>query len=293
MNTTTTVSLDHAAELRRAISETRIVFESEPAAGDALNYLESVLVSAATATQLSVLAQRVSLFEAAKDLLQWIEAKHRPPAHDHCGTMALVRLDALATLADAVVDEETRRSAAGAGLPADYVDLIVTSGRIDAGITKETPAGAGAEQAAGAAQQAASSTASDQAAADTATIIAKLALDIDTSAITVALAMIEQLSQAVAGLSELDGLCASITDSLSATTSCADQAAAAMAAESAQLVADAEKAAAAAAARAAVDPLAVLSREVFSLAEKFQQPADLVVQLMVLAELRALPRLDV
>lgn len=35
--------VDHAAELRRAISETRIVFESEPVAGDALNYLESVL----------------------------------------------------------------------------------------------------------------------------------------------------------------------------------------------------------------------------------------------------------
>jgi hypothetical protein len=39
--------VDHAAELRRAITETRIVFESEPAAGDVLNYLESVLAAGA------------------------------------------------------------------------------------------------------------------------------------------------------------------------------------------------------------------------------------------------------
>lgn len=66
------------------------------------------------------------------------------------------------------------------------------------------------------------------------------------------------------------------------------RAAAAMAAESAQLVIQAEKAAAGAAARATVDPVAVLSREVFSLADKLQQPADLVVQLLVLAELRGM-----
>lgn len=65
-------------------------------------------------------------------------------------------------------------------------------------------------------------------------------------------------------------------------------AAAAMAAESAQLVIQAEKAAAGAAARATVDPVAVLSRELFSLADKLQQPADLVAQLLVLAELRGM-----
>lgn len=65
-------------------------------------------------------------------------------------------------------------------------------------------------------------------------------------------------------------------------------AAVAMAAESAQLVIQAEKAAAGAAARATVDPVAVLSREVFSLSNKLQQPADLVVQLLVLAELRGM-----
>lgn len=66
------------------------------------------------------------------------------------------------------------------------------------------------------------------------------------------------------------------------------RAAAAMAAESAQLVSQAEKAAAGAAARATVDPVAVLSCELFSLADKLQQPADLVVQLLVLAELRGM-----
>ena len=67
-----------------------------------------------------------------------------------------------------------------------------------------------------------------------------------------------------------------------------ESAAAAMAAESAQLVIQAEKAAAGAAARATVDPVAVLSRELFSLADKLHQPADLVVQLLVLAELRGM-----
>ena len=74
------------------------------------------------------------------------------------------------------------------------------------------------------------------------------------------------------------------------THACAPEAraAAAMAAESAQLVIQAEKAAAGAAARATVEPVAVLSRELFSLADKLQQPADLVVQLLVLAELRGM-----
>lgn len=44
---TAPAQVDHAAELRRAISETRIVFESEPIAGDALNYLEAVLTATA------------------------------------------------------------------------------------------------------------------------------------------------------------------------------------------------------------------------------------------------------
>lgn len=137
---------DQAAELRRAIAETRAVFESEPVASDALNYLESVLASAPTN---------------------------------------------------------------GGG----------------ASITKGTLASAGAGPVVGAAQQAAS-------------------------------------------------------------TATADQAAAALAAESAQKWADAERGAARAAARSEADSLAVLSREVFSLADKLQQPADLVVQLMALAELR-------
>lgn len=49
-----------------------------------------------------------------------------------------------------------------------------------------------------------------------------------------------------------------------------------------------EKAAASVAARATIDPVVVLSREVFSLSNKLQQPADLVVQMLVLAELRVM-----
>ncbi|MFS2007948.1 hypothetical protein ACEN9F_30510 [Duganella sp. CT11-25] len=64
----------------------------------------------------------------------------------------------------------------------------------------------------------------------------------------------------------------------------ADKATAAMAAESAQLVADAERSVAA---RGEPAALAELSREVFSLSSKLQQPADLAVQLLVLAELRS------
>lgn len=65
-----------------------------------------------------------------------------------------------------------------------------------------------------------------------------------------------------------------------------DQAAAAMAAESAQLMIEAERSAARQAARASAEPLVVLSRELFSLSNQLQQSVDLTVQLMVLMELR-------
>lgn len=42
------------------------------------------------------------LLKAAANVLNWIEAKHRPPVNDCCGGMALVRLHALADLAKAV-----------------------------------------------------------------------------------------------------------------------------------------------------------------------------------------------
>jgi hypothetical protein len=67
-----------------------------------------------------------------------------------------------------------------------------------------------------------------------------------------------------------------------------DQAAAAMAAESTEKVADAERSAARTAIETSLDPLAILSREVFGLSNKFQQPADITVQLLVLAELRGI-----
>ncbi|OEZ90701.1 transcriptional regulator [Duganella phyllosphaerae] len=70
-----------------------------------------------------------------------------------------------------------------------------------------------------------------------------------------------------------------------------DQAAAAMAAESAQKVADAERNVARAAAQVALDPLVVISREVFSLSGKLQQPAEITVQLLMLAEQRRTNRL--
>lgn len=47
---------------------------------------------------------RLPLLKAEQDLLTWVESKHRPPKHDMCGTMVLVRLDALATLADSIAD---------------------------------------------------------------------------------------------------------------------------------------------------------------------------------------------
>lgn len=60
-----------------------------------------------------------------------------------------------------------------------------------------------------------------------------------------------------------------------------DRAAGQMAAESAQMLAAAERS-------VAPTPLADLSREAFSLSNKIQQPVDLTAQLLVLAELRGL-----
>jgi hypothetical protein len=42
------------------------------------------------------------LLKASRNVLSWIEAKHRPPINDFCGGMALVRLHALADLKAAV-----------------------------------------------------------------------------------------------------------------------------------------------------------------------------------------------
>ena len=113
-------TIDHAAELRGAIAQTRLVFEGHRDAQDALEYLEQVLKAGQRAEvpahactpaahdQTEIEPARLTVREAAKNLLKWIESKHRPPQHDHFGTMALVRLNALATLADAVANEELR-----------------------------------------------------------------------------------------------------------------------------------------------------------------------------------------
>ena len=115
-----TPPIDHAAELRGAIAQTRLVFEGHRDAQDALEYLEQVLKAGQRAEvpahactpaahdQTEIEPARLTVREAAKNLLKWIESKHRPPQHDHFGTMALVRLNALATLADAVANEELR-----------------------------------------------------------------------------------------------------------------------------------------------------------------------------------------
>jgi len=127
----------HCAELRSAIAQTRLVFEGEPVAVDVLAYLESVLIAGATGAavpaQTGIEPVRLSLFDASKNLLQWIETAHRPPQHDLFGTMARVRVEALATLADAVADEELRRAA------------LVVAGGGDASIAEEDLAAAGAE----------------------------------------------------------------------------------------------------------------------------------------------------
>ena len=116
--------------------------------------------------------------------------------------------------------------------------------------------------------------------------ICNLAIKIDTSYLDRATALANQFNEMLQGWAPA---MAKLKDSIATTMSAAaEKAAAAIAAESAQLVIQAEKAAAGAAARATVDPLAVLSREVFSLSNKLQQPADLVVQLLVLAELRGM-----
>ena len=111
--------------------------------------------------------------------------------------------------------------------------------------------------------------------------ICNLAIKIDTSDLERATALANQFNEMLQGWAPA---LAKLNDSIATTMS----AAAAMAAESAQLVIQAEKAAASVAARATVDPVAVLSREVFSLSNKLQQPADLVVQMLVLAELRGM-----
>lgn len=73
-----------------------------------------------------------------------------------------------------------------------------------------------------------------------------------------------------------------------AQTSEADQAAAMMRAESAQMVADAERSVDARKIASPPAPLVALSKEVFTLSNKLMQPADLTAQLLVLAELRGL-----
>lgn len=116
--------------------------------------------------------------------------------------------------------------------------------------------------------------------------ICNLAIKVDTIDLERATALANRFNEMLQGWAPA---LAKLKDSITTTMSAAaEQAAAAMAAQSAQLVIQAEKAAAGAAARATVDPVAVLSRELFSLADKLQQPADLVVQLLVLAELRGM-----
>lgn len=178
---------DHATELRAAILQTRAVFASESAAGDALNYLESVLASA--------------------------------PVPAQTGTST-----------------------------------------------------------------------TEQAADTTTTIIAKLAVDIDTSAITAALVLAEQLKQSLGNLATLDDLSVSVAPPPSA----ADQAAAAMAAESAQLVADAERTVAARA-----EPLTlqqvdkVEDRMLALLAEPLTREQRELVRTDMVAEFRALNAMGV
>lgn len=85
-----------------------------------------------------------------------------------------------------------------------------------------------------------------------------------------------------------EGALADAKEIASVTPTAADQAAAAMAAESQQMFIAAEKSVAHQAVAAAADPLDILAREVHGLSNKLQQPVDLVVQLLVLSELRGM-----
>lgn len=115
---------DHAREIEAL---------NEAAAGTAAPH--ACTAGAPGPAQTGIEPVRLSLFDASKDLLQWIETAHRPPKHDDFGTMALVRVDALATLADAVADEELRRAAP------------VAAGGENASIAEEGLAAAGAAPA--------------------------------------------------------------------------------------------------------------------------------------------------
>lgn len=113
--------------------------------------------------------------------------------------------------------------------------------------------------------------------------IFNLAIKVDTTDLERATALAKQFNEMLQGWAPA---LAKLNDSIATTMSAAaEKAVVAMAAESAQLAIQAVKAAAGAAARATLDPVAVLSREVFSLSNKLQQPADLVAQLLVRAEL--------
>lgn len=183
-------SIDHAAELRGAIAQTRLVFEGHSDAQDALEYLEQVLTA----------GQRAEV-----------------PAH-------------------ACTPEDRPAKAGGASV---------------------------ASQA-----------------------ICNLAINIDTSDLERATALANQFNEMLQGWAPA---LAKLSDRITATmAAAAEHAAEALAAESTQLAVQAEKAAASVAARARVDPVAVLSREVLSLSNKLQQPADLVVQMLLLAELRGM-----
>lgn len=89
---------EFAAELRRAITETRIVFESEPVAKDVLNYLEAVLVSAPTGGAIPpphADDQAVDFFaQIMKTKLTLCRAKGRSGWDDpaHCAVEHLVEL---------------------------------------------------------------------------------------------------------------------------------------------------------------------------------------------------------
>ncbi len=116
--------------------------------------------------------------------------------------------------------------------------------------------------------------------------ICNLAIKVDTTDLERATALANQFNDMLQGWAPA---LAKLSDRITATmAAAAEHAAEALAAESAQLAVQAEKAAASVAACARVDPVAVLSREVFSLSNKLQQPADLTVQMLLLAELRGM-----
>jgi len=286
-------------DIERAIDEVRSAHGQSPATRAALNVLAYTLLKTDAVESAPCVDDK--LLRARMLQLAGEVAAARAQAERHKGDMECVRSER-EKLRAKLVETESRNFE----LERQVLTLFgAAPGGADASIAEGNHTAAGPASAVGA---------SAQAAADKpATIISDLAVKIDTSAITAALLMIEKLKQAALDVAPaLAGLHAHV-ESLSVSweqagdalraevgrlarmrtaNDVADQAAAAMAAESAQKLAAAERSIQ----MRLLDQenkeiiahlnMVNLSWEVSELAKRMQLPAEQIAQLLVLAELR-------